>query len=90
MDYWPTIGRMRTFHAKLLENRDEHIEELQQRVKELEEGPDKDVEVVGPDYYKLLGVERNAGTRVSPIGSTRSPRVNSTVRVVRGPPFQPF
>ncbi|KAK4007852.1 hypothetical protein OUZ56_013003 [Daphnia magna] len=55
-----TIGRMRAFHAKLLENRNERIEELQQRVKELEEGPDKDV--VGPDYYKLLEVERNAGT----------------------------
>ncbi|KZS15390.1 Uncharacterized protein APZ42_019038 [Daphnia magna] len=57
-----TIGRIRTFYAKLLENRDTNIEELQQRVKELEECPDKDVEVVGPDYYKLLGVERNAGT----------------------------
>ncbi|KAK4026809.1 hypothetical protein OUZ56_015835 [Daphnia magna] len=60
-----TIGQIRTFYAKLLENRDTDIEELQQRVKELEECPDKDVEVVRPDYYKLLGVERNAGTITS-------------------------
>ncbi|KAI9557187.1 DJ-like protein subfamily C [Daphnia sinensis] len=57
-----TIGRMRNFHAKLLENRDKRIEELQGRVKELEECPDKNVQVVGPDYYKLLGIERDAGT----------------------------
>ncbi|KZS16416.1 Uncharacterized protein APZ42_017856 [Daphnia magna] len=57
-----TIGRIRNFHAKLLDNRDKHIEKLQRRVEELEKCPDKDVEVVGPDYYKLLGVERNAGT----------------------------
>ncbi|XP_057376142.1 dnaJ homolog subfamily C member 3-like [Daphnia carinata] len=56
-----TIGRMRVFHAKLLENRDRHIEQLQRRIEELEKRADKDVEVVGPDYYKLLGVGRNAG-----------------------------
>ncbi|XP_057376156.1 repetitive organellar protein-like [Daphnia carinata] len=57
-----TIGRMRDFHAKLLENRDRHIEQLQRRIEELEKRAEKDVDVVGPDYYKLLGVERNAGT----------------------------
>nr|SVE76136.1 EOG090X0IKX [Daphnia hispanica] len=60
IDTQHTIGKMRSFHASMLTNRDTLIAGLQEKVEELEKACHKDIGQVTPDYYKILGIERNA------------------------------
>lgn len=54
-----TIDKMRAFYSILLQKRDEQIFGLQERIEALQEVSDN-ISEVAPNYYKILGVERNA------------------------------